>query len=417
MTPGPERTREMRVIYVTAHLPFGADEPFIVPEIVELGHQGCAVTIVPVRPRGRVVHGDARDLLSQSVPVALLSARVLGSALAEVATRPAAVGRALLALRASRSLRVFLKNLAVFPKGLWLGRFARALGAEHLHAHWASTPATVAMVAAEVSGIAWSCTAHRWDIAEENLLRSKAERGCFLRAISEHGGEEIRALVGRPDWSPWILHLGVRLPPRPNTSGDRESPFRLLTAARFVEKKGHVYLLEAVGLLRERGVAARLELVGNGPLRDSLERRVGELALESEVLFRGALSHDELLGAMSAGSWDAAVLPSIVTGSGELEGIPVSLIEAMARGLPVIGTATGGIPELLQDGAGLLVPPRDPQAIADAVERIAHDDALRSALAAAGRKRVEEAFSVARVAAALLARFRECTDAAARDRR
>jgi colanic acid/amylovoran biosynthesis glycosyltransferase len=398
----------MRVIYVTARLPYGSGEPFIVPEIDELVRRGCEVAVVPVRPGGEVVHGDGRRLVSRAACVPLLSPGVVGAALAGTLRRPAAVARALAAVGRSRSLPILVKNLSVVPKALWLARYAQRLGADHLHAHWASTSATLAMLASEVSGIPWSFTAHRWDIREDNLLRRKAARACFVRAVSAHGAAELRDAVSEPGWSPWILHMGVELPPRRARPTDSEGPLRVLTAARFVEKKGHVYLLEATSRLRERGVAIQVELAGDGPLEPELRTHVKALGLEREIVFLGNVSHEALLRDLAAGRWHVCALPSVVASSGELEGIPVSLIEAMACGLPVIGTTTGGTPELLEDGAGLLVPPADPDALADAFERLAGDEALRATLADRGRRRVEEAFSVDRVAAALLERFRDC---------
>jgi colanic acid/amylovoran biosynthesis glycosyltransferase len=404
-------TRQMRLVYVTARLPFGVGEPFIVPEIEELERQGCAIEVVPVRPGGEIPHRTGERLVSRAACVPLLSVAVARAALAETFRRPATVLKSLAALRESGSAAILLKNLAVFPKALWLARRARLEKADHLHAHWASTSATLAMVAAQVSGISWSFTAHRWDIRENNLLGLKARGACFVRAISVHGAEELAAAAGAPGWSPWVLHMGVRLP-RPQARPRPEGPLRVLTAARLVEKKGHVYLLEAARLLRERGVSVRIELAGDGPLDALLRGRAAELGLD-EVIFLGNVSHDELLKAMSDGRWDAVVLPSVVTQSGDLEGIPVSLIEAMGLGLPVVSTNTGGIPELLEGGVGILVPPNDAQAIADAVERLTREPALRAELAARGRARVEEAFSLERTAAALLARFRACASAGA----
>ena len=131
------------------------------------------------------------------------------------------------------------------------------------------------------------------------------------------------------------------------------------------------------------------------------------LALPEKSDFLGAVSHDDLLARLAAGDWDVAALPSVVTASGELEGIPVSLVEAMAHGLPALATATGAIPELLDDGAGLLVPPADPGALADALEQLAGDPDLRTRLGTAGRLRIEEQYDVDRVAEQLGARFAE----------
>jgi colanic acid/amylovoran biosynthesis glycosyltransferase len=398
-----------RVVYVTARLPFGDGEPFIVPEILQLVEDGCEITVVPVRAGGAVADGDARSLVGRTAAVSLLSPTVLWGAVRELFRRPRRAGGALLLLR-GRSIRILAKNLAVFPKGLWLARRARELGADHLHAHWASTSATLGMVAAETAGIPWSFTAHRWDIAEDNLLRTKARRACFARAISAHGSEEMRELVGESGWAPWVLHMGVRLPSAID-GGAAEGPLRVLTAARFVEKKGHVLLVEAVKLLRDRGVELRVDLAGEGPLEAVLRARVAALGLGDVVEFLGRVSHDGLLADLERGRWNAMALPSIVTPSGQLEGIPVSLIEAMACGLSVVGTDAGGVPELLGDGAGLLVPPGDVPALADALEQLARDPARRAALGEQGRARVEEAFSVERIAAELRARFRGCVRA------
>ncbi|HYY33050.1 MAG TPA: glycosyltransferase [Gaiellaceae bacterium] len=391
---------------MTARLPFGDGEPFIVPEIAQLVEDGCDVTIVPVRGRGGVVHADARELLGRTLRAS--PPAVLRAALAELAREPLRTARAFLLVLGSRDLRILVKNIAVFPKGLWLGHYARGLGADHLHAHWASTTSTVAMVAAEIAGIPWSLTAHRWDIAEDNLLRAKAARACFVRAISAHGAQELSVLVGNAGSAPWVLHMGVRLAlPRPLEQRAGE-PLRVLTAARFVEKKGHVFLLEAVGLLRERGVPLRLELAGEGPLEAELRQKVLDLRLADEVVFLGRVSHETLLSDMRGGRWGATALASIVTADGQLEGIPVSLIEALGCGLPAVATEVGGIPELLGDGAGLLVPPADPEALAEALALLSEDPALAQAVAERGRKRVEDDFSVERITRELLARFVEC---------
>jgi glycosyltransferase involved in cell wall biosynthesis len=397
-----------RVIYVTAQLPYGANEPFVIAEIAHLERAGCEVTVVPLRPKGPVVHGDAAALLAKATVLPLLSGTILRAALSEAFRAPSATLRALASLFGSRTPRILLKNLVVFPKALWLSRYARRLGADHLHAHWAGTSGTLALLAGEISGSSWSLTTHRWDIAENNLLRLKARRACFVRAISARGAEQLRGLVDEPGWSPWLLHMGVDLPPPRPPNKATASSLCVVTPASFVEVKGHIHLIEAVSRLKERGVAVLAELAGDGPLEHGLRRLVGELGLENEVVFLGRVPHEELLREMSGGRWDAAVLPSVITGSGVQEGIPVSLVEAMARGLPAVGTESGGIPELLRDGAGIIVPPADSEALAEALATLAGDTALRATLAARGRKRVEDEFSGERVAAALLSRFREC---------
>jgi glycosyltransferase involved in cell wall biosynthesis len=399
----------MKLIYVTARLPYGRHEPFLIPEIDELGRRGNEVILVPAWPTGPLVHSDAKRLLSSSVCEPLLSFAVLRAGALEALRAPAACARAFFSLTHSRSPRILLKNISAYPKGLWLGRFARETGADHLHAHWAGVSATMAMIASEVSGIGWSLTAHRWDIVEGNLLSEKARRARFVRAINERGAQILEDVVMIPEWRPWVLHMGVQLPESRAEGFPPEPPLRVLMPANFVAVKGHRSLIEAVDLLARRGAAVHLEFAGDGSLEPAIRRQVRRLGLGHRVGFLGRLSHELLLERLGNGTWHVVVLPSVMTAIGEEEGIPVALMEAMACGIPVIGTETGGIPELLRDGAGLVVPPNDSEALAEALHSLVGRPALRSELGAEGRKRIDEQFRVETVAQALDERFRHFT--------
>ncbi|BBL79334.1 colanic acid biosynthesis glycosyltransferase WcaL [Rubrobacter xylanophilus] len=381
----------MRLIYVTSTLPYGKKEAFVIPEVRELLRRGHEVLVVPAHPRGAILHGDAKPLLPGTVSERLLSGRVIGAAARVALAHPRRVASALGLLLRSRGPGVLLRNLAAFPKALWLSDLVRHRGAEHVHAHWATVPATVALVAGTVTGVPWSFTAHRFDITEDNLLGEKVRGAGFVRAISRRGAREIQKITGFG--AAEVIHMGVELPPRP---ARRPGPSdRALVAANLLEVKGHVHLFRALGVLRDRGVGVRLDVAGDGPLLGELAREVRRLRLEDRVAFLGLVPHGRLLERMRGGAWGMFVLPSIVTPGGEQEGIPVSLVEAMGCGMPVVATATGGIPELLEgvDGA-LLVPPEDPEALADAMERLLREPGRAERLAAAGRRRVEEEFSV-----------------------
>ncbi len=402
----------MEILYVTSSLPFGAGEAFVIPEISALRRRGHGVTIVPTVGRGAVVHEDAKALLPATVTHRLISPRIAAGALGRLVRSPRRSLRAALLLRGSRSPRILLKNLAVLPKGLWLAGEVDRRRIDHIHAHWGATSSTLALLASEVSGVPWSLTTHRWDIGENNLLDLKTRRASFVRAINRLGFEKIETLTRARPPKLLILHVGVDLP-RETLHAGAANGRRVLVAASLREVKGHVYVLEAVELLKRRGAAVHLDCVGDGPLRSRLERVVDERGLDEQVTFAGALSHSELLEGLAAGRWSAVVLGSIVTPDGEHEGIPVSLLEAMSVGVPAIGAATGGIPDLLGDGAGILVPERDPAALADAIERVLDDADLRRELTSAGRSRVEARFDVEVVAAELERLFTEREHAAA----
>ena len=230
-------------------------------------------------PRGRLVHEDAEPHLKRTLSEPLLSAERWPERQYE-SCRPRRDGRC----RCSRESpparpRIAVKNVTIYPKGLWLARRIRELEAEHVHAHWASVSATLALTGAELAGVPWSFTAHRWDIRESNLLRTKARSACFVRTISESGARDLRERIGLDGWSPTVIRMGVDLPARHGARSGGEGPLRLLTAANLLPVKGHRYLFEA--LAGQEGIT--LDVAGKGPLRAELEKRARGLRSRSSA--------------------------------------------------------------------------------------------------------------------------------------
>ncbi len=414
MAVSAEGRPKMKIVYVTSRLPYGPGEAFVIPEVVELVRQGHEVLVVPMYPKGAVIHHDAKPLMERVVTRSLLSPDVLKSAVLEFVRDPVKATRSLSWLLRSRNPRIFLKNLVVYPKGLWLADLARSWGAEHIHVHWMATTATMALVAGEASGISWSITAHRWDIVENNLLGLKANRAAFVRFISWSGLRMAKSLDARVrDESVCVLRMGV--PALPEVHADERGrrgtafPPIIVCPANLIPVKGHRYLLGATSILAERGLGLEVWLAGNGVLRDELEKEVEARGLSDKVWFLGQLPHPELMRLYrEEEARTIVILPSIDLGNGEHEGVPVSLMEAMSHGIPVVSTTTGGIPELLEGGAGLLVPPEDPYALADGIQQLIEDPQRRRRLARAGQERVEKEFAIEKVAARLAARFEAC---------
>jgi glycosyltransferase involved in cell wall biosynthesis len=316
---------------------------------------------------------------------------------------PAKTAAAVLSLRGSRSPGVSLKNLAVVPKALWLAEVAARWKANHIHCHWGGTTATMALLASKLSGIPWSLTVHRWDIVENNLLANKIQSASFTRFISEDGLRMARALGVVSDAKVGVLRMGVALPSR---TIDRKRPGNVvLCPARLVEVKGHRFLLEAWRILKNRGVAGELWLAGDGELRPQLMSLAKALGLLDSVKFLGAVPHAKLLQLYEAGMVAAVALASIDLGHGYHEGIPVALIEAMSYGIPVVSTETGGTPELVVPGTGLLVPAKDAGALANALHSLLPDDCLSKQLGESGRRRAMESHDIVRVAAELARAF------------
>jgi glycosyltransferase involved in cell wall biosynthesis len=393
----------VRVVYLTQRLPHGDGETFIVPEIEALLATGHDVLVVPRQSDEPVLHDDVAAVLARTrrLPGRLTIAAAAAAALAR---RPGAVGASYWRLRATRPHRRALFNALATAEGAWLAELARSWRADHIHAHWANFTATMAMAASAASDIPWSFTAHRYDVVLNNLLDQKLRSARFGRFIAGPMLDLARRLVGSEAAARAIvLHMGVRVPPNPAPPVTRDTPV-ILCPARLVPVKGHGVLLEAAALLAARGTPFILELAGAGPEADGLAHRIRELNLGDRVRMLGRVPHAELLRRYREGEVDCVVLPSLDLGGGLHEGLSVGLAEAMAYGIPAVSTATGGQAELL-DGAGLLVPPGRPDALAEALLEPIGSPARRSELGRAARRRIAEQFDVSVVARELARLF------------
>jgi colanic acid/amylovoran biosynthesis glycosyltransferase len=391
----------LRIIYVTANLPHGTDEAFIVPEIGQMNQSRHEVLLIPRSPRGPIVHGD--DLLAQARRETLYSGQVLRTATVLALAAPGQIMAATRLLFKSRSATILLKNLAIVPKALWLADVATRWKADHIHCHWAGTTATMTMLASRLSGVPWSLTLHRWDIVENNLLAEKVRGASFVRFICQDGLRMAREIGIGPEDNVQVLSMGVTIPP-----AIRERRLLkpvVICPARLVAVKGHRFLLHAWRILENRGVTGELWLAGQGELRRELDALTDTLGLRRSVKFLGLLSHRELLSLYQESAVSIVVVPSIDMGNGNHEGIPVALVEAMSYGMPVVATRTGGTAELVLPETGWLVPPEDPVALADALQTLLQDSSLRKEMGNRGRLRAMEAHDIVRVGSQLASAF------------
>jgi len=387
----------MKIAYITAHSPYGRGETFIKEEMNTILDLGIDLIILPRNPSKEVFHKSAKKLCERAIRLPLLNFRIFFTFLKEVFLcfrLWRIIGQI---IRHSRTLKILVKNLAVLPKSVYIAGLFRKSPVDHVHAHWGSTTATMAWIISKLTAIPWSCTFHRWDIPENNLLKLKVEHASFVRCIDENGRCEVLQRVGEKYRNKVkVIHLGARWPEKlileSNTS---HSEFVIACPANFVTIKGHRFLIEACALLVEKGIRDFLcLLIGDGPLEEEIHQKIAILGLKDYIRLTGRLPHEELLRMYYQRKIDIVVLPSIVTSEGDKEGIPVALMEAMAHGTPVIATRTGGIPELLSGGAGIMVKEKDANELADALEELMIDDEKRKAIGESGRKRVIEDFDL-----------------------
>jgi colanic acid/amylovoran biosynthesis glycosyltransferase len=411
--------RSLHIIYVTVRTPWGNGEDFVLSEILELRAQGHRVTVCPTRPgRDLWVGDEPYRVATDAISLPWLGTRTLLYALCVFALRPLRTVRIILRLLlSSRSLMIALKNLSIIPKGLALAWSLRSARPDHIHAHWASTSSSAAMIAAETMDVPWSFTAHRGDIKEDNCLRAKISSAAFVRAISNEGVRQLQEKAS-PECVNKIccIHMGCRIETRRDLGSFRSVAEvthcrrrkRIIACpANLLPVKGHAFLLLALARMKCLGVEFSCIMMGNGSLEGQLKQQTKDLGLEELVEWRGKVAHDELLRMYSNNEVSIVVLPSIRTDDGVEEGIPVSLIEAMAAGLPVVSTDTGAISELLVEGTGIMVPQRDAESLALAITELLENEDMYSTQAVVCEQRVRRAFDLVTVVSTLVDRFAE----------
>ena len=396
----------LRVAYLVNQYP-KVSHSFIRREILALERQGVTVERFAVRgggddfpdPADRLERERTRYLLQQGI------LGLLGAALAMAATRPLRFARALglAATMWRRSSRTPFHHLAYLAEACRLVRWTDAARVDHLHAHFGTNPAEVAMLARELGGPPYSFTVHgpeEFDSPGALGLAEKGRRASFVVAVSSFGRSQLLRWLPTPAWPKVeVVHCGLEPAfHRDAPAGSPAAP-RLVCVGRLCEQKGQLLLLEAARRVIASGRPLELVLAGDGEMRDEVEARIDALGLRPNVSITGWVAgervRDEILAAR------ALVLPSFA------EGLPVVIMEAMALRRPVISTFVGGIAELVRQGEdGWLVPPGDVVALGAAIELcLATPPSRLAEIGAGARARVLERHSADVEAVKLAALF------------
>lgn len=278
----------------------------------------------------------------------------------------------------------------------------------HIHSQWIHSGGSVAMYGAWLLGRPFSFTGHAADLFRERMaLASKIDRADFIACISEFHRDFYLSEGADPEKLA-IVYCGIDTDHFAPVLRNREpgAPFHVLSSGRLVEKKGFPVLIDALAILRDRGVDLRATIGGSGPDEAALRAQIAGKGLDDIVTLTGeALKQEDIPAFMGQG--DVYALPCVEASDGDIDGLPQMLMEAMACGLPAVSTRLVGIPDLVKDGeTGLLVAPKDADALADALDRLRTDPELARDLAAAGRTRVTEVFDMPGCLDPLITRFR-----------
>lgn len=388
------------IAYLAPEIP-ALSETFVYEEM--FGIERLGFRVIPISLRAPVVPASDQQALADRVTI-LYSGSKIHLLSAGLAGMPFFAKRAVIALRylVSDILECGPHRLASwklayqFLAAVKLARILKREHCAHLHVHFAHTPAQIAMYASALSGIPFTITAHANDIFQRGLLlQRKAERAVRMLTISEHNRSYLEHL-GIPKARLAVVRCGVNFSTNLQPPSIREPGcFRIGTLGRMVEKKGFDILVRAIATLKASGHTLEFHIAGVGPLKADLERLVHQLEIADIVRFEGGLPHSQVAEWMR--QLDVFVLACKQDRNGDMDGIPVVLMEAMSLSVPVISTRLSGIPELVvHEETGLLAEPDDPHDLARQIGRLIESAELRANLSTGARQHVMDEFGQAK---------------------
>ena len=367
-------------------------ETFILYELLDLERRGLTLHLVALRYPEEVVQQDALGDLKATVEY-LPDLAVYDRKLAR------RVAHAMLFARGPGGYLNGLGEVIAAPdhdssrlkQAVLLAHRIVRLGAPPVYIHFTHKPATVGRFAATLARVPYALSAHAKDVwlTPPNELASKVRGAETVLTCTEEAQRYLARLSGGRVPVRLARH-GVEVPPEPQPPPANEVPV-VLGVGRLVQKKGYDVVLRAAGELRDRGIDFRLRIVGEGEEWPRLQRLVHELSLADRAIFLGPLTQDEVAAEYARA--DVFALGCRQLPDGDRDGTPNVIVEAMARGIPVVSTSMPAIAEAIVDGeSGLLAPPGDSAALADALARALADARLRQRLGEAARARAIERF-------------------------
>lgn len=405
-----------RLLYMSGTLPVRS-ETFVSREIIALRGLGIDVRTASVHAPAHHLDdgGELSRMADETIEIySRGKAALIKDALAEVLSHPirsaGTMTRCKLDAFFSREVPLSRRPKVVWQglAGLALARRARGQGITHIHAHMAHVPTTIGMYAARQLGIPFSFTGHANDIfPNRTLLKEKLRRAAWVNCISQWHRVFYQSIVGRPDTDFPVIRCGVDTARYQATPAPRGEILEVLSVGRLVEKKGMDVLVASAGeIARAGGCRVRVRIAGGGPQMEELERQVNQLPDGAEVELLGEADNETVMRLMTEA--DVFALPCRVAGSGDRDGIPVVLMEAMARGRCVISGDLETIRELIQDGeSGLMIPPGDQEALTKALMTLASDRDRVDGLGRNARRRIELEFDLTLNAQRIGAKLRE----------
>lgn len=381
-----------RIGYVVKRYP-RYSETFIVNEILSHESAGLPIEIFSARPP---VDTHFQDLISLvRAPVHYLPANLSKASDFWRLLSNASASHPVIASRLHRMLKHDPADVAA---AVALANHAVASGITHFHAHFATSASNVAWLASELSGIPFTMTAHAKDIFHDSVdqesLVAKLKSARATVTVSDFNMNYLQQRYGDAADRVVRIYNGLNLDEFPYCPGAGRRPI-ILAVGRLVEKKGFDVLVDACAILAKRGLEFSCQVIGDGGEAEFLRSRVSESGLDRRVEFLGPQPQELVKKALRNAAIFAA--PCVQGSDGNRDGLPTVLLEAMAIGTPCVSTPVTGIPEAVRhNDTGLLVPERDPHALANALQKLLSDSETSRRLAEAARRHIESEFDIQR---------------------
>ncbi len=415
----PTPSRPLRVGYLLRMYP-RFSQTFIANEIAELERQGCEVHILSLRkPTDGIFHEAACRVKARAEYLSETPhgqwRRILRSYWSHFRRNRRGFTKALRILRTDSTGEWY--DLA---RAVEVLRWAKKKRLDHIHVHFGTSEASVALLAHVLGGISYSLTLHAFDIFRENvnraLLSEKINHSRFTVTVTEFNRRFL--MESLPNVAPARVRVnynGIALDRfgLPRVPDERPLIFGL---GRLIEKKGFANLIRAVARLRDEGLSVQCKIGGTGPQAGALKELIARKGLESAVELVRALSEGQVVELLRRAT--CFVLPCVRAADGNVDALPTVLLEAQAAGCPVITTRLSGNPEIVDDRvSGLMVEPGDVVALSEAIRTVVTDAGLARSLALGGRRRAEERFDARRNVGVLHGWFRDACEFAEQSQR
>lgn len=392
-------TPRLNTAYILARFP-NLTSTFIMNEIYWMRQDVIKIHIFSLkRSVSGPVHDRAKLLLPDIHYASFLSWDVIKAQFHFLRIAPITYLRALLKTfrYTYREPKMMLQSLYNFPITVLFARKAEILGIDHIHVHFILLASIAASVISELLKIPFTIHPHATGLFSRNqhAVRLQLEDASRIITISGYHRDYIANLCPKIDRNDIeVVYCGIETDRFQHTSkNNRNIPLRILSVGRLIEKKGHEYLVDACALLADRGHEFQCQIVGAGPLKQALQDRIDQRGLGNYVTLSGSRNQSQIVDLCQAS--DIFSLACITAKNGDQDGLPVSLMEAMACELPVVTTPIAGIPDLVMDReTGLLVNERDPVSMADALEELIADEMLSKQLGKNARQRVIDNFEI-----------------------